>query len=330
MFTCISYLLFIAEGLKSYPRHAPTAKLQMQKMQEMEQIASVQGLPTDRNTLNKLMALHPGISNNMSNNHHMVGRGALSGSAQAALALTNYQNLLMRQNSINSNPNSLQQDASSSFNNSNQSPSSSFQGPAGFMPGSLQNLPVSGFSSPHLQPQQTQQLQQRSLSGNNLLQQSHPQSSQGNQALQQQMIQQLLQEMSNNNGAGVQQQSLSGQANGIMGRNGLGFGANSPAAAPAPTPASAPAPTTSNVSGGGVAGPTTSQSNSFKAAAAPSNSESSAAGGGGNSGFNQRAQELPQNLHLQDDIVQDIAHDFTENGFFNSDLDDTMAYDWKA
>ncbi|KAK9181735.1 hypothetical protein WN944_024874 [Citrus x changshan-huyou] len=311
----------IAEGLKSFPRHATAAKLQMQKMQEAEQLASVQGLPTDRNTLNKLIALHPGgMNNNMSNNYHMVGRGALSGSAQAALALTNYQNLLMRQNSINSNPNSLQQEASPSFSNSNQSPSSSFQGPASFIPGSMQNLPVSGFSSPHLPPQQPQQLQQRSLSGNNLLQQSHPQSSQGTQAMQQQMIQQLLQEMSNNNG-GVQQQSLSGQANGMMVRNGLGFGGNSPAAGAPP----ASAPSTSNVSGGGVAGPTTSRCNSFKAA---TNSEASAPAG--NNGFNQRAQDLQQNLHLQDDIDQDIANEFTENGFFNNDLDDTMGWGMAA
>ncbi|KAK6250539.1 hypothetical protein QUC31_008090 [Theobroma cacao] len=306
------------EGLKTYPRHATTAKLQMQNMQEMEQLANVQGLPTDRNTLNKLMALHPGINNPMGNNHHMVGRGTLSGSAQAALALTNYQNLLMRQNSMNSNPNSLHQEASSSFNNSNQSPSSNFQGPAALLPGSMQTLPVSGLSSPHLpaaqQPQQQQQLQQRTLSANNLIQQNHPQSSQGNQALQQQMIQQLLREMSNNS-TGVQQQSLSGQnVNGSMARNGVGFGSNTGAVAPA----------ASNVSGS-VAGPAPSRSNSFKA---PSNSDSSAAGG--NNGFNQRAPDLPQNLHLQDDIVPDIAHEFTENGFFNSDLDDNMGYGWKA
>lgn len=304
------------EGLKNYPRHATAAKLQMQKMQEMEQLANVQGLPTDRNTLNKLMALHPGINNPMNNNHHMVGRGALGGSAQAALALSNYQNILMRQNSMNSNPNSVQQDASSSFNNSNQNPSTTFQGPP-FVPGSMQNLPISGFSNPHLpqQPQQAQQLQQRSLSSNSLLQQNHLPSSQSNQALQQQMIQQLL-HMSNNSSGSVQQQPISGQnVNGNGTRNGLSFGSNTSAAAP----------TSSNVSGGG-AGPAPSRSNSFKAAA--SNSDSSAAGG--NNGFNQRALDLPQNLHLQEDMVPDISHEFTENGFFNNDLDDTMGYGWKA
>lgn len=304
-----------AEGLKNYPRHATAAKLQMQKMQEMEQLANVQGLPTDRNTLNKLMALHPGINNHMTSNHQMGNRGALSGPAQAALALTNYQNLLMRQNSMNSSSNSLQQEAASSFNNPNQSPSSNFQGATAFMPGSMQNLPVSGFSSPHLPPQQPQQLQQRSLNSISLLQQNHAQPSQGNPALQPQMIQQLLQEMSNNNGGGMQQHSLGGQSgNGSMARNGLGFGSNTLAA---------PAATT-NVSAT-VSGPAPSRSNSFKGA---SNSDASAAGG--NSAFNQKVPDLPQNLHLQDDLVRDIAHEFPENGFFNSDLDDNMGYGWKA
>jgi hypothetical protein len=288
----------------------------MQKMQEMEQLANVQGLPTDRNSINKLMAMHPGLNNQINTNHNMVGRGALSGSAQAALALSSYQNLL-RQNSMNSNPNSLQQEASSSFNNSSQSPSSNFQGSAALIPGSMQNLPAGGFSSPHLPPQQPQQqLQQRSLSANNMLQQNHSQTSQGNnQALQHQMIQQLL-HMSSNSGGGMQQQSLSGpNANGSVARNGVGFGGNNTAAATA----------TANVSGSNGPGPAPSRSNSFKAA---SNSDSAA---GGNNGFNQRSPDLPQNLHLQDDIVvPDISHDFTENGFLNSDFDDNMGYNWKA
>lgn len=320
-------IALLAEGLKSYPRHAGAAKLQMQKIQEMEQLASVQGMPTDRNTLNKLMALHPGLNNQMNNNHHMVNRGGggLSGSAQAALALTNYQNMLMRQNSMNSNPNSVQQEASSSFGNSNQSPSSSFQGAGAtaLIPGSMQHLPVSGFSSPHLpspQPQQLpQQLQQRSMSANSLLQQNHPQASQGNQALQQQMIQQLLQDMSNNN-SGVQQHSLSGPtANGNGSRNGMIIGGNSSATASAAA--------TPNLVGSN--GPVPSRSNSFKAAST-SDSSAAAGGGGGSDGFNHRAPDLPQNLHLQEDIVQDIAHAFPENGFFNSDLDDNPCYPWKA
>ncbi|KAL4347050.1 hypothetical protein GQ457_17G025500 [Hibiscus cannabinus] len=299
------------DGLKNYPRHASAAKLQMQKMQEMEQLANAQGLPTDRNTLNKLMALHPGINNPMGSSQQMVGRGTLSGSAQAALALSNYQNMLSRQNSMNSNPISLNQEASSSFNNSNQSPSSNFQGPAAVLSGSMQILPVSGLSSPHLPAQQ----QQLTVGGNNLIQKNHPQPSQGNQVLQQQMMQQLYHEMSNNN-TGVQQQqqqSLSGQnGNASVGRNGMGFGGNTTAPAAAAT---------SNVSGS-AAGPAPSRSNSFKGA---SNSDSTAAGG--NAGFNQRAPDLPQSLHLQDDIVSDIAQEFLDNEFFNSELDD---YGWKA
>ncbi|XP_065870203.1 probable transcriptional regulator SLK2 isoform X1 [Euphorbia lathyris] len=304
------------EGLKSYPRHASAAKLQMQKMQEMEQLANVQGLPTDRNTLNKLMALHPGINNHMNSNHHIAGRGAINGSAQA-LALTNYQNLLMRQNSINSNSSSHQQEAASPFNNPSPSPSSNFQGgSATFVQGSLQNIPGSSFSSPQMSPQQPQQLQQRTSSANSLLlQQNHTQSSQGNQALQQQqMIQQLLQEMSNNSTGGVQHHSLAGQiGNGSFGRNGMGFGSNSsgvPAAAPTVS--------------GSIGGPP-SRSNSFKGA---SNSDSSAAGG--NSSYNQKVMDLQQSLHLQDDMVPDITNDFSENGFFSSDLDENASYGWKA
>ncbi|KAE8662118.1 putative transcriptional regulator SLK1 [Hibiscus syriacus] len=297
------------DGLKNYPRHASAAKLQMQKMQEMEQLANAQGLSTDRNTLNKLMALHPGISNPMGGSQQqMVGRGSLSGSAQAAMALSNHQNMLSRQNSMNSNPNSVNQEASSSFNNSNQSPSSNFQGPAAVLSGSMQILPVSGLSRPHLPTQQ-----QLTVSGNNLVQKNHQQPSQGNQVLQQQMMQQLYHEMSNNNTGAQQQQSVSGQnGNASSRRNGLGFGSNTTAQ---------PAAATSNVSGS-AAGAAPSRSNSFKGA---SNSDSSAAVG--NAGFNQRAPDLPQSLHLQDDIVSDIAQEFLDSGFFNSELD---YFDWKA
>jgi len=300
-----------AESLKNYPRLATASKLQMQKMQEMEQMASVHGLPTDRNTLNKLMAMNPGMNSHINSTHNMVNRGALSGSAH--LALTNYQNLLMRQNSMNSSPGS---NPGSSFNNSNPSPSSALQGAGpSLIPGSMQNS-VGGFPGPHLPPQQQQQqqqlLQQRTLSGNGLLQQSHSQGSQGNQALQQQqMIQQLVQEMSNNNG-GMQSQSLGGpNANGNLGKNALGFGGHAP-----------------SVSGGSVNVPGNngpiSRNNSFKTA---SNSDSSAAGG--NNGFNPRTSDMPQSLHLQG-MVQDIGHEFADSSFFNSDLDDNMGFGWKA
>lgn len=287
--------LIFAEGLKSYPRHATATKLQMQKMQDMEQIATIQGLPTDRNTLNKLLSLNPGLNSQMRNNPHVVGQGAaLSGSAQAALALTSYQNMLMRQNSMNSNSNSVQQEASSSFNNPNQNPSpSTFQ--------TMQNSPVSGISNTQVPEQQ------RPMNGNGLLQQSLPQPPQGNQNIPQHMIQQLLQGMSNNNSGGA-------NANGNVTREGLGFGSNASAGGTAATVNAVKS----------SAGPTPSRSNSFKAA---SNSDSSAAGG--NNGFNQKTTNLPQNLHLSEEMVPDIGHEFPENGFFSSDLDD-YGFNWKG
>ncbi|KAM7266413.1 hypothetical protein ACFE04_004310 [Oxalis oulophora] len=295
------------DGLKSYPRHASVSKAQMQ--QEVEQLSSInKGLPTDRSTLNKLMVLNPGGGiNNNSNNSNMnvvgVGRGGpvLSGSAQAAMAINNYQNLVMRQNSINSNPNSSmqqqQQEASSSFknNNSNQSPSSSFQGHHGnFMPGSG--------------------LQQRSPSANSsssLQQQDHHSQGNNNNPLQQQMIQQLLlQEMTNNNSNNNGQHRSFPVQNGNVARNGLSMGNNNGST---PTVAATP----------NLSGLATSRSNSFKA------TSSNDSGGGNNNnnnnnGFNQRAQ---QNLQLPEDSLQDIAHEFSDNGLFNADFD---SYGWKA
>ncbi|CAJ1952650.1 unnamed protein product [Sphenostylis stenocarpa] len=310
---CAEHKIGAIESLKNYPRLATASKLQMQKMQEMEQMANVHGLPTDRNTLNKLMAMNPGLSTHINNTQNMVNRGALSGSAQAALALTNYQNLLMRQNSMNSSP-------GSSFNNSNPSPPSALHGAGpSLIPGSMQNSPVGGFPGPHLPPQQHQQqqqllLHQRTLSANGLVQQNHSLGSQGNQALQQQqqqMIHQLVQEMSNNNG-GMQSQSLGvPNANGNMAKNALGYGGQTP-----------------SLSGGSANVPRNngpiSRNNSFKTA---SNSDSSAACG--NNGFNPRTSDMPHGLHLQD-VVQDIGHDFADNPFFNSDLDDDMGFGWKA
>lgn len=291
------------EGLKSYPRHVTSAaKLQMQKMQEMEQLASIQGLPTDRNTLNKLLALHS--SNN--NNSLMVNRGA--GPTQATLGLTNYQNLLMRQNSMGSNSNSSahqqqqqpQEGSTSTFNNTsnNQSPSS-FQ--------TLAAVPSSHLSAQQqVQQQQLQQQQlQRSLSANHMnglphQNHLHASSQSSGQALQSQMIQQLIHDMSNNN-----TNSNSGANANCAAISRSGVGSNATAVNPV-------AP--------GVVGSAQSRSDSFKAAL---NSDSS--------GLNQRVSDLSQNLDLPEDLVQDIAKEFTENGFFNSDIDDDgMGFGWKA
>lgn len=263
-------------------------------MQEMEQLASVQGLPTDRNTLNKLMALqHHGLNNQMGHSPNMAHRGALSGPAQVALALsTGYQNLL-RQNSINSNSSSLLQEGSS-VSNSAQSPSVTFHG--------SKILPSSSYSSPNL-PQQ-----QRAPSGpNNLLSQNPNPPSQENQTLQQQMIQQFLQDLSNNSGSAQAQV-----------RSGVGFGNNISAPLLAQVQ-----PASSNISGQAL-----SRSSSFKGT---TNSGSSVPPAAGNSRFDpSRAAEMPHSPHVPYDIMSGISQEFTDNGFFGSDLDDTFGFGWKA
>lgn len=274
-----NYLVLFTEGLKNFPRKTNSAKSQI------EQISSMPGLAADRNGLSKLVSLNPGVNSPPVNiSQHMGSRGASpSGSAQAALAISNYQNVLMRKNSMNSNS---QQEASSSFSNPNQN---------GYMfPGSP-NIAVGGF-------------QQRPMFQ---VQQNHQQSPShsGGQAMQQHMIQQLLQDM--NNGGGGPKPSVSGQsgASGSMGRDGLRYGISASGTSPRPP-----------------AVPT--RSNSFKGA---SRSDSSAGGGTGNVGVeNQKAAtgDLP---HLCDDIVQDIASEFTGNCFFeNDELEEGMGFGWKA
>ncbi|RID78752.1 hypothetical protein BRARA_A01545 [Brassica rapa] len=121
------------EGLKRLLEQTATAKLQIQRMQEMEQLgnsgamngSSQAQMALTSGTMNGLT----GNNNNNSSNNQTVGRGAMNGSAQAAAALTNYQSMLMRQNAMNNpNSNTCKQDAFSSQKptpNSNQSPSSS-------------------------------------------------------------------------------------------------------------------------------------------------------------------------------------------------------------
>ncbi|KAL5064400.1 hypothetical protein RYX36_026137 [Vicia faba] len=75
-------------SLKNYSQFSTASKHQMQKMQEMEQAANSQGLPSDLNTLNKQMALNPTSNNHITNNHSNMGnRGALTGLSQAALVM---------------------------------------------------------------------------------------------------------------------------------------------------------------------------------------------------------------------------------------------------
>ncbi|KAG6422585.1 hypothetical protein SASPL_119163 [Salvia splendens] len=149
------------EGLNSFPRFSSASRVQV----------------TDHNTLNKLMALHPGLSS-----QHPGSRGALTGSAPGGLAMTNYQNLLMRQNSMNSTNSVNQHEGSSS-----SVPTT--PGSSGAFPGMLQN------------PQIGSQASQK--------QQSQPLLAQNNQTLQHQMLQQFLHDMNrkNNGGAAVQIQN---------------------------------------------------------------------------------------------------------------------------
>ncbi|XP_076937003.1 putative transcriptional regulator SLK3, partial [Bidens hawaiensis] len=180
-------------GLKSFPRKTNSVNSQTQKMQEMDHMSS------------KLVPLNPGANGSLVNNsQYMVNRGA-----QAALASSNYQNILMRQNSMSSN---AQQEASSSFNNLNQN-GYPFQG-------STSMAAVGGFQQrPMFQPPQNHQ----------------PSPHSGGHAIQQHIIQQLLQDTSNGGGGGPKP-SVSGQsaASGSMGREGLRYGVSSSATSPLP------------------------------------------------------------------------------------------------
>ncbi|GAB2265249.1 hypothetical protein Dimus_000318 [Dionaea muscipula] len=323
---CTEAKLGPIEGLKNYLQHSSsssTSKIHMQKLQQLEQMATMQGLPTDRNTLGKLMALQSAdMSSQLGTNNNMVAsRGTPSSSAAAAVAFTNYSNMLMRPNHpLSTNVNSpLQQETS--LNNSISSP--------GSMP------PGSGSSTLPLAAQQPPlQFQHRnSLIGNGFLQQNQPPTSPlmptNSQALQNQMIQQLLQDMSNDNVAAA------GQHKPLSAQNGIGIGksvvSNDTRIGNCCTAGITPGMSmgmsnNNNMGGGSVGGPAAlHKSNSFKAG------DSSAAAGNGNIGLNHKAAapDLPQDLQLPVDIP-DITDDFSESGFFGSDLGATMGYGWKA
>ncbi|KAJ8748657.1 hypothetical protein K2173_008102 [Erythroxylum novogranatense] len=72
----VDFSFWFAQGLDATNKTLLTVFLTQcqffEGMQDMEQLANVQGLSADQNTLNKLMALHPGINYRVSNNHHMV------------------------------------------------------------------------------------------------------------------------------------------------------------------------------------------------------------------------------------------------------------------
>lgn len=239
-------------------------------MQEMEQPLNVQDI-------------HP--NSVVSNNNHIINRGAISGTPhpQASIALTSYQNMLLRQNSMNptqsSSPN-----LNSNTNNSLQQETPCFSNKSASNMKQLGNH-VSGYSSPQLPPDHPaqQQLQEQRGAANNLF-----------GAHQHQMIQQLFQEMSNNGGS---RGTGTGSGAGHQHQN------------------NSPQPSTSNISGG-----TVSRNNSFKEAVA-SNGDSSRPAAGGTNRFNSRTHDLPL---PQSDILSDIIQEYTDSGFFSADFDDVI------
>lgn len=243
-------------------------------MQETDEMG---GFPTDRNTLNKLMALHPTALNTQTQ-HPKFG---------SALAMSNYQNMLMRQNSMNSSNSVNQHEGSSPFN------TSTTPGSSGAFPGGM-------FQNPEMQ----QQLQLQSQNGNVLTKQSQPLLSQNKQSLQQQMLQQFLHDMNkkNNGGAVMQQQQQQQQS----------YSVHNPSIRNSPSTSTQVQPP--------------SRSNSFKSAASIK-SESPAPVA--QIGYSQKSSYFPESLHSSDEMVPDIAQHFIENGFFNSDLDESMNFSWK-
>ncbi|KAL9267816.1 putative transcriptional regulator SLK2 [Drosera capensis] len=279
------------EGLKNYTQLASTSKIQMQKLQKQEQMSSAQGLPIDRNTLGKNIALHSGASN-------MDSQSSPTPSAAAAVVLNNYPNKLMTSNGpspLITHANSLQQEPS--LDNS-----------VPHHPGNAPLQPVqhsqSRLSTPSLPGQQPLQHQYHAMLANSFTQRNQ-QSSQSlppnNEALQKQMIQQLLQDMSNSNGTAVQLKSPS-----VQHERTSDSGSSDTRAANCETRT---ADTTHTAGSSGE--PALNKSNSFKAA---SNSSGPSAVGGENTGSSHlTTADLDRDLDITDDLL--------DSGFFN-DLED--------
>lgn len=250
----------------------------MQKMREMGQFEGLQGLPTDRNTLNRLMALqHP----SQMNSQHMAGQGAL--------ASMNFQTMLTRQNSMNSTNNSIPQQTSP-FGNSSLALSTAALPALTTFSGALQNSEVTGFS---------------------------------NFRVQQPTFQQLLQDISNMHTAGVSPQHPLRAQNpaGSISVSNLGL-RNGPATGGTGTGLNAlgqPPNRTNNIKA--------AASNSEPPARAPASASASASS---KVGFGEEPSDLPQSLPLPDEMVSDIVREFTENGFFDNDLDENMNFSWNA
>lgn len=329
-------------SLNNFPRHAAASKLQSQPMQQGDPLTNIQGSTPDQNSM-KINPMHANMNGQM-NNH--LG-GSVNNASHNSAALSSYQNLL-RQNSMPTSQNTLQQEASCSFGgpsqtpqcNSLQSPSHSisFQGALSSMPGNLQNASLIGLSN---------SIQQNSV-GANMLQQTHPQSSQVNQHLTHHVLQHLLQEMMNN--GGTPQQALVGQGsngniagnmlNSLNGSGSLGIGNNAVrSAGMIGNGLSYGNNNISNIAGntggslGGAGNLIPGRSNSFRNLANNPVNVGSIGSSGYGGRLNLGAVAQPQDLHLQD-VVQDLPHDFTDNGISNGlagngDTGD-MSYAWKS
>ncbi|CAN6484960.1 unnamed protein product [Victoria cruziana] len=288
------------ESLKSYPRHAATAK----KL-KMEQMMG-QGLPADQTSVGKMMVMSSGLNNHTNGAH--LGGGVLSGSPQPPVGLTGYHTLL-RQSSINSNSNVLSQDAYQL-----PSQSSPFHGPIFCKEMSLQNMPMrtAGLSSA-AQPVPLNP---------NLLQTMQPHPSQQNQHLQQHVLQQLMHNVLQN-GGGPSMQSLNMQSTNASAVDDA-FPGTSGSAILASRGSSGNVPGFGSSNLANNAGSMIpSRSNSFKSTA------SNPVNMGGNAPFNLRSSpDVSQSLHLPD-LVPDISHEFAENGIFSGEPAD-MGYGWKA
>lgn len=175
--------------MKRFPRETSVAKLQMQKMQGMQMISGIQGIPNERNALSGLVAIQPGVNSSM-NNNIQVG-------SQGPLALSNYQSALMKQSMINSNS---RQDHSSSFINRSPFQGQPLQNNNGKLLADYQRFPCGIF-----QVQQNQNQNQNHL---------HQPSSQvgGNQVIQHPLNQQVMKGMDDNNSGSGAKPSSSGQS----------------------------------------------------------------------------------------------------------------------
>lgn len=270
-------------------------------MREMEQLSNSQGLSIDQTTLNKIMAMRPGLTSHLNND---LGNGAMNNCAEVVAALRNYQNLL-RQSSMNTRSIPLQTEASSSFDG----PSSSnlpFQGPVSSFSGSLPNATVNGLSSLSRQP-------------SHLLQNNQQQSSLANPHLQQHVSPQMLQEMMSKDRGILIQQPLSRQnANGNAADDSLTDvnGARSLSLKRAAVVAEVGSKTVCPPNN--VASTIPCRTNSFKTVA---NNSAVASNNG-------LRPDVLQHPHFAE-LVQDMPCEFAENGVFDSELG-AIDFCWKS